>query len=358
MKAERREVKGGYLMSICVEELSPRDDQEHIDFLDRLGRTSPSVLGYYYPFYRDMLVEIGVGQPVYLGARRDGELVGLLPAFVRKSALGTVYCSLPYFGPNAGVLCGDEARAEIHSALLQALLDRARADDALSCAVYTPFMFDEFALYDAVMPEAIVVNKFTQYLDVRITTWDKGTIARNIRKAKKVGVEISLDITPERVETFYTIYERNCKDYGIPLKPRKCVDFLVSARVLGHYTSIYFAFHEGHMIGGLLVIWGPLVASYYIPCVLAEARTLQPGPALIERAIRDAKARGIRFWNWESSPSRESGVYRFKKKWGSVEGTYRIYVQAFRPRELFQRLGVDGILRHFPYFYVYPFDLL
>lgn len=345
-------------MTISVEELSPRDDQEQVDFLDKLGNVSPSVLGYYYPFYRDMLVEIGVGQPVYLGARRNGDLVGLLPTFVRESAQGMVYCSLPYFGPNAGVLCDNEARAEVHSALLTALLDRAKADAALSCSVYTPFLFDEFALYDAVIPEAIVVNKFTQYLDLRITTWDKGAIARNIGKAKKSGVEISSDITPGRVDTFYTIYEQNCQDYGIPLKPRKCVDFLVSERVLGRYTGIYFAFHEGEMIGGVLVIWGPLVASYYIPCVLAEARTLQPGPALIERAIQEARARGIRFWNWESSPSRDSGVYQFKKKWGSVEGTYRIYVQAFRPREFFQRLGVDGILRHFPYFYVYPFDLL
>jgi hypothetical protein len=173
-----------------------------------------------------------------------------------------------------------------------------------------------------------------------------------------VGVKISKDITPERVETFYAIYERNCKDYDIPLKPKKCVEFLVDKGVRSKHAGIYFAFYEGEMIGGLLVIWSPLTASYYIPCTLANARTLQPGAALIEQAIDDARARGIQIWNWESSSSRESGVYRFKEKWGSVEGSYRISVQTFHPRERFQQLGKDGILRHFPFYFVYPFDLL
>jgi hypothetical protein len=345
-------------MTIHVEELSSRDD-EIIDFLDRLGRTTPSVLGYHYPFYRDMLVEIGVGRSVYLGARLSGELVGLLPGFARESGAGVVYSSLPYFGPNAGVLCSnDEARIEIHAALLQALLTRAEQDKALSCSIYTPFLFDEFELYDAAVPEAILVEKFTQYLDLRITTWNKGAIARNLQKAKRVGLEISEDVTPERMESFYAIYERNCKDYGIPLKPRGCVEFLVTEGVRGKHTSIYFAFYEGEMVGGLLMIWSPLTASYYIPCSLAGARTLQPGPALIEQAIHDARARGIQIWNWESSPSRVSGVYRFKEKWGSVEGSYRIYVQTFCPRERFQELGKDAISKHFPFYFVYPFDRL
>lgn len=345
-------------MTIHVEELSSRDDDELTSFLDKLGRTKPSVLGYHYPFYRDMLVEVGVGQPVYLGARLKGELVGFLPAFTRESSVGTVHSSLPYFGPNAGILCSDkEMRAEIHKALLQALLSRAEQVKALSCSVYTPFSFDEFALYDAVMPDAIVVDRVTQYLDLKTATWSE-KIAYDIRKAKRLGVEVSKDISLERIETFYAVHERNCKDYGIPLKPKKCVEFLVGEGIRGRHTDIYFAFHESEMIGGLLMIWSPLTASYYIPCALASARTLQPGTLLIDRAVQDARARGIHVWNWESSPSRKSGVYRFKKKWGSVEGSYRIYVQTFHPHEKFQQLGMDGILRHFPFYFVYPFDRL
>lgn len=345
-------------MTIHVEKLGPQTDNEVTNFLDRLGQTTPSVLGYYYPFYRQMLTEIGVGRPVYLGARANGELVGLLPAFARDSAVGKVYSSLPYFGPNAGVLCsGRELRAEIHTALLGALLRRAEQGKALSCSVYTPLLLEEFDLYDAVMPQAIIVKKFTQYLDLRAATWDK-KIEYDLRRAERMGVEISKNIAPGRLQAFYAIYEQNCRDHGVPLKPKKCVEFLVGEALTGKHTDIYFAFYEGQMIGGLLMIWSPLAASYYIPCTLAGAKTLQPGTLLIDRAVQDARARGIQVWNWESSPSRQSGVYRFKDKWGSLEGHYRIYVQIFRVRETFRQLGRDGILRHFPFYFVYPFDLL
>src|SRR5262249_11014148 len=147
----------GGVMSVEIKELSACDE-EIVSFLNSLGRVTPSVLGYHYPFYRDMLVEIGIGQPIYLGARLNDTLIGLLPAFKMDSTAGVVYASLPFFGPNAGVLSNaDERRGEIHRALLQTILARARQDRALSCSIYTPFLFDEFDLYDSVMPDVTVV---------------------------------------------------------------------------------------------------------------------------------------------------------------------------------------------------------
>jgi hypothetical protein len=75
------------------------------------------------------------------------------------------------------------------------------------------------------------------------------------------------------------------------------------------------------------------------------ARTLQPGTVLIDRAVQDARQRGIRYWNWESRPP---GFRRISiAKWGSTEASYRVYVQTFRPEETFRKLGKIGIQREF-----------
>jgi hypothetical protein len=345
-------------MRITVKKLERENDEEFVSFLDRLGKTTTSILAYHYPFYRDMLEAIGVGKAIYLGAFGDGSLVGILPTFVRESEVGAVYNSLPYFGPNAGVICqSDEMCAEIHSVLLETLLNFAAQRNTLSCSIYTPFRSDQFALYDSVMPSAIVIDKFTQYLDLATAVWSS-EINYDLRKASRMGVQVSTEISPERIDEFFAIYKQNCRDYGIPLKPRRGVDLLLEPNIRDQHSSIYFAIQNGRMIAGLLVLWSPVTASYYIPCTLATARALQPGTFLIDRAVQDARARGIRFWNWESSPSRDSGVYRFKEKWGSAEGSYRIYVQSFYPLEKFQQLGREAIARDFPFYFVYPFDLL
>lgn len=345
-------------MAIAVEELGPNHDAELEDFLDRLGRRSASVLGYHYPFYRDVIAAAGAGQAHYLGARVSGELVGVLPAFAIQSESGTAYSSLPFFGPNAGVLTpAGEQTGGVQAALLSALLERARRDDALSCSVYTPFLDEDFRPYDAALPAAQIVEKFTQYLDLETTTWSSA-IAYDLRKGKRLGVEISKEVSAQRVDQFYELYRLNCVEYGIPIKPKSCVELLFGKNNLGKHSDAYFAFRDGEMIGGLLMVWSSLTASYYIPCTLPSARTLQPGTLLIDGAAQEARQRGIRYWNWEASPSRESGVFQFKKKWGSTEGCYRIYVQAFKSAEVLRALGRATIERDFPFYFVYPFDRL
>ena len=112
------------------------------------------------------------------------------------------------------------------------------------------------------------------------------------------------------------------------------------------------------MIGALIMLWGPKTASYYLPCSSTEHRSLQPGTLLIDHACRDAIEHGIRYWNWESSPDRGGGVYRFKKKWGAIELGYSVTVVPLAGLEPLESLGADGISAAFPFFYVYPYDRL
>lgn len=341
-----------------LEFLTPASDGELIAFLDAPSAINFSVLAYHYPFYRDMLSALGVGQPVYLGARRDGELIGFLPAFRREADAGVVYSSLPFFGPNAGVLCSEnEGRIEVHTALLRALIEQAGEDEALSCSVYTPFLFDEFALYDAIFDDAVVVDKFTHYLDLSTAAWS-ASVAYDIRKARNAGLEIVDSPTPEQIAAFYDIYVQNCREFGIPQKPQLCIDLLLSEDIVGRSSQLYVAVIGGQVVAGLLVLWSVSTLSYYMPCTLSSVRSLQPGSLLIDHAVARARERGIRIWNWESSPSRTSGVAHFKRKWGSLEASYRIYVQALRPPEVFARLGATTLAAQFPYFFVYPFDRL
>lgn len=342
-------------MILEVVELFPENDAELTAFLDALAQRSPSVLAYHYPFYRDMLTKLGVGRPVYLGLRQSGELRGYLPAFVKESVSGCVLSSLPFFGPNAGVLCHHEDRLIAHEALLQDFLRRAEQMKVLSCSIYTPFSFQDFALYENHFAPDQVIEKFTQYLDLETNAWPKD-IERKLRRAERASVSVTTELSDETLAVFYEIYRQNCADYGIPLKPWECVQSLADDAARGKYTHFYFAHLDGKLVAGLLVLFSSLTASYYIPCSVAEFRTHQPGTLLVEHAVRDARSRGMKYWNWESSPGRDSGVYTFKKRWGSLEGGYRVYAKTFQSEDKIKQLGRERIAKDFPYYFVWPFD--
>jgi hypothetical protein len=342
-----------------VGQLTAADDREYIDFLDRLGAVYPGVLAYHYPFYRNTLREIGMGEPMYTGAWSGGELVGVIPGFLRQSPTGSAFCSLPFFGPNAGVICDPHGDVEaVHRSLLGAVSDQlSDVADLLTASFYTPFLFDRFELYDREVTDALVVERTTLYLylpDVPSNSKSRRLLAAEPRP----GVEIHTGVTPERIGEFYEVYRQNCVASEIPMKPPRAIERVMTEGCAAGRARCYFAYHAGEMIAGLVTLWGPSTASYYIPCTRPDMRPLQPGTALAGRALREAMEARLQYWNWEGSPSRESGVFRFKAKWGSVESGYRIYVRPFAPPEVLRSIGVERLASEFPFVYVYPRELL
>ena len=339
--------------------LTPADDARLAAFLDDLGRASPAALAYHYPFYRDTIAAAGVGEPTTFALEEDGVLTALLPGFSRSTDTGTVFASLPFFGPNAGVLAaaGDRA-AERHRLLLDALRAWMRTHPRpLAASLQTPFLLPDFATYDALLPDALVVDRFTQQVDIQAGEWPS-KVRYDLRRAANLGVTVERGLTSERLDAFYQLYMDNAQAVGIAVKPRSVVDQLATRGVAEGRVKLYSAWHEGRFVAGLMVLQSPSVVSYYLPCNLDAARSLQPGMLLIDAAVQDARAAGRRWWNWEGSPSRESGVYMFKKRWGSTESPYRTYVLPFQPPETFAALGKDRIAAEFPFMFVYPFNRL
>lgn len=342
-----------------VVRLTEKHDGVITTFLDELGAESPSVLGYHYPFYRDALTTIPVGEPTSFGLFEGGDLVGMLPGVTKRSELGTVFSSLPFFGANAGVLFSERAvsRDRAHSELLSAAHDALASEpDPIAATYYTPFLSPEFSPYEAALGSHLHVERTTQWQRLADEEWSS-KIRYDVRFAVRSGVEISTDCTPALVDAFYDLYVANCTDAGIPVKPRSVINRILDDRDSDR-VSWHVAILDGAVIGGLIALWGPRTGSYYIPCTAAHARSLQPGTLLLDRALREARDRGVTHWNWEGSPGRESGVYRFKKKWGAVEAPFRIYVERHRPDDQLRSLSPSEIATAFPYFFVYPFGLL
>lgn len=334
--------------------LDGADDGELAAFLDALADAHP-VLAYHYPAYRDVLAGIGVGTPSYLGLRRNGALVAVLPAFLKRTPQGSVLSSLPFFGPNGGVICDPAVAGEAVPALLGAAREFLRAEPApLTMTVYTPLLGQDAGLYSHCLDDGIAIDRFTQLTPLDGTPWSKG-LRYDIRRAAAMGLTIGQDVDAGRLAEFYAIYRQNCADAGIPLKPFAVVEALARRPDLAQF---YFAHHDGRMVAGLVTLSSPRWVSYYMPCTLAEARGMQPGSLLIDHAAAEARAAGRLWWNWEGSPGRDSGVYRFKQRWNSRESAFRIHVVPFCPPERLAALGRDGLAAAFPWFFVYPFDRL
>ena len=349
--------------------LEPKDDAELVDFLDKLGASSDGemVVGYYYPEYRDMLLEVlrpGI-KACYLAARSPGgQMLAVLPGMIRTSGDLACYNSLPFFGAYTGVLAAVENSAEyacLANILLGAAVEQARACGAITAAFYSVFNPRNLPLprpdYEA-FGRVETVPRFLQFLsfpDARMPQWPSH-IRYDLRKAARSGLRVTAGLDDSDVDQMFQIYAQNCEDYGIPAKPKECVQYLCLHG--GKRVGSYGAYLDDRMIAGLLVLAGPKTVDYYLPCSEHQHRSLQANTLLIDRACRDATARDVRYWNWEGSPSRDSGVFRFKKRWGAEEASYEVAVVCLGDISRLRSLGREELAARFPFFFVYPYDRL
>ncbi|EMN01226.1 acetyltransferase (GNAT) domain protein [Leptospira noguchii str. 1993005606] len=334
-------------------------DNEIVAFLNKISKSNYSVLGYHYPNYRKMLEKIDIGKPLYLGLRDNKEnIVAILPGFIKTQKEGSVYSSLPFFGPNAGILFDKNSinQEQAHLYLLQFLFHELKNYDMVSASLYSNFYDNsDFPLLQKFIPDSITLDKFTSYIslyDFKLSS----SLEYDIRKATRSGVKIREVRTMQDVEDIYNIYKQNCIDYGILLKPKECLKSLVEQSKSINTVKTYIAEYSGRVIGALIMIYSPSIASYYLPCSIHEYRSYQPMTFLINHAIQESIRMGIHYWNWESSPSKESGVYRFKKKWGSMDKVYKIFIKPFKDIHFFRKLGRLGIGELYPHYFVYPFS--
>jgi len=228
--------------------------------------------------------------------------------------------------------------------------------DLLTTVIHTPVGGDA-ASYRTAWPDAVVMDRFTQVLDLDGLEWP-AKVRYDLRRSEKLGVVVDETFTPERLAEFHHLYAANCADAGIATKSPAMLERLCTrGRDEGH-VHIAFALHDDRVIGGLMTLMGGATASYYIPCSLPEARPLQPGMVLADHAIRAARARGMKWWNWEASPGRDSGVYAFKRRWGSREAEYLTLARARQPETRLREIGADALRAAFPNMFVYPFSRL
>jgi hypothetical protein len=81
---------------------------------------------------------------------------------------------------------------------------------------------------------------------------------------------------------------------------------------------------EGRVVAALLYGAGPATASYILPCAVDEERPHQVNALLIATALEHARRRGLRSWNFESSPLWDDAVHRYKAGWGAKPVPYAI----------------------------------
>ena len=306
--------------------------------------------------YKRFLKELLGCEEQYLVAREGGAIRGILPLMWAESSHGRVYNSLPYYGSHGGPLA-DCPRAA--GALLRAYADIATADGIASTTmIENPFGTG----LPHLPPHTHVDFRLGQATSLASTSLDEDGVPagaepsarRNLRKARAEGIAVRIE--PGRLAELRAIHEENMAALGGRAKSPRFFRLLVGCFQAGEDFDLYVAERRGAMVAGLLVLYFNRTVEYFMPAVRSDHRSSQPLALILAQAMQDATRRGFSRWNWGGTWPTQTGVFRFKRKWGAVSQRYDYYTLVgadslldLRPAEL---------MAVCPHFYVAPIAAL
>lgn len=335
-----------------VAELDAGLSEAYAEFLLR----RPTSLLYQSLAYQRLLVSLLAAEPRSLVAL-DGETIrGVLPLLAREGSYGIVYNSLPYYGSNGGVIADDAAAAEL---LLSTFNDIAsRPDTAAATLVTNPLETVDYRsllhdLSDFRIGQLTPIGHAAEHARRLMDAFHSKT--RNmVRKAEKAGVRVARD--EDALEFVATVHRENMAEIGGRAKSPRFFALVPAHFRAGSEYRVYIASIDGEPVAGLLAFYFNHTVEYYTPVVRKEHRESQALSLIVFTAMCDASREGYGWWNWGGTWASQDGVYRFKKRWGTLDRRYQYYTRLRNPA--LKALAARHLLEAYPDFYVLPFSAL
>ncbi|HXQ52137.1 MAG TPA: GNAT family N-acetyltransferase [Stellaceae bacterium] len=337
------------IAGIAIEPMLASDRAVYHEFLHAL----PESLLYYSLPYRAFLEDLLGCRSTYWLARRNGRIAGVLPIMERDGPWGRVLNSLPYFGSNGGALALDEKAA----AALAGQFDRLAGAPGILAATWVSHPLTPSA--GPIVAHDLVDERISQFTslaggETAISQRIDPSARRNINKARASGVAVS--VQNDAFDFLQEVHVANMAEIGG--KPKE-PDFF--AKIPRHFRAdedyrIYVAERSGQPVAALLLFYFNRTVEYFTPVTRAEERNVQPMALILHQAMIDAAARGFAWWNWGGTWVGQTGVWRFKAKWGADERRYRYYVK-LNDRGILAR-SAQELAAAYPGFYVVPYAAL
>jgi hypothetical protein len=333
--------------------------------LDAFFETCPTSVAQQTVGWRDVIAATGRDEPVFLGCRRAGRLVGVLPAYRYEGPLGAILTSVPQAGPLGGIACAPETDPEpIYGALVRSFLEVAAARGcALATLITNPFWPDR-TLYERQRRPDYVLENVCQVLDLGGALDGEGQplagsehLQRNLRKARAARLVVDDLQTAASVSDLYAIHVERHGEIGATPLPEELFAGALAHMVPRDKARFFFVrvAESGAMVGGGFYLHHQAVVDALMPAVRHDAAQQGANYLLALHSIRWAAARGLRFYNWQGSPP-DGGVYRFKRQWGSRDVPYAFLTWITGDETPFVRSTVDAVRRSYAWHYVLPYD--
>jgi hypothetical protein len=353
---------------VKIDLLTESEEGSYRDFLARCAHSSVQ----YSLDWRNTIRDLGKDEPFFVVAKENDEIVGILPLYYYRSKLGNLLTTIAWHTISGIMLsnaAADKHKARVqYKALLDYSLGLAKELDCAALSISTNPFLDDKEFYSEFKPDYSMEN-FIQYIDLREIFNKQGNavhanyvgrtnLSRNLKTAGLQNTVFSDEATRDKIDECLCIYSKRMDELHATPVPKNMFDSIQKNMVSNGKGKFIFALNQGKMISAALVLYNDRMLDAYMMCMDSEYRQLRSNFLIIYHIMKWANDNGISIFNWQSSPSRWNGVFRWKEQWGSRELKSLYLTKILGGISQWKNTDLHELREAYRFHYLLPFNLL
>jgi len=309
--------------------------------------------------WAEVIQELGPDQPIFLLCRDAGWAIAGLPLYLFEHQLGNLLTSVPQAGPLGGVFVRPGLSPDLQRNAYRQLIETATAlAEANHCLALTilsnPFWPDD-EFYKLFLDPTLVFENFTQYVPLNELVRRSGGQKNNLARAKQAGFEIKFCQSSTDLQQWYQLHCRRQAEIGaVPLSFTLLENIFRILAPLDQAAFILATLNQ-EIVAGCCYVYHQSVIDVFAISMDSAHAAKAPNALLADFSMSWARSKGRLIYNWQSSPSRTSGVYNHKRQWGSIESPYFFLTKLFCEVQRVEEIGPTLIKSEYPGHYMVPF---
>jgi lipid II:glycine glycyltransferase (peptidoglycan interpeptide bridge formation enzyme) len=180
----------------------------------------------------------------------------------------------------------------------------------------------------------------------------KPNIRRNIHKAEKEGVTVTIENSLDAVASFYKLHCGTRRHHGLPPQPWSFFRKMHAHVIAAGKGFVALAGYQDRWIAGAVYALYRDQAIYKYGASERTSQHLRPNNLVMWEAIRWCCRNAVRTFSFGRTEPGNDGLLQFKRGWGSSESTlayYRYDLRADRfVAETFQSNRLNGLFKRLP----------
>ena len=279
-----------------------------------------------------------------------------------KSSIGNFLISMPYIGYGC---CFDVVNKKYLGKLFSELEKFALENDCLTMSICThPLASLPFNAYKEVFDYSFSYKNFCQISELDMHPLLKLKHHRRMafnNEISKIGKESEyfIDTKPseDTFEEWLEVYNARFRELkGHPLSYWFYNNYYKESRI-NDKIDFWVLRSESTVLGGAFFSIGKYIVDYGTSAFISEYRTLYPTTYLLNSYFEKMIEQGILYFNWQSSPSKGSGVYNYKRRWGAKEYEHYYFSKNLVDISEIISIPLSKIKRELAGCYVLPYTL-